>query len=133
MRSATRITTAFAISLGLIAVPQLAAVQAGASFQDQGIREAVGDSVFSEVSASAHLSYAQETSKPERATTNKRPRAATNKRQHEATATQAHAAAQPNVSGLPGHSARPEGMCWVREVGAGTDMTGGYWATCPKH
>ena len=133
MRSATRIMTAFAITLGLIGIPQLAAAQAGAAIQDQGLREEIGDSAFGSQNASAHLSYAQETSKPEHATASKRSRAATNKRQHEAAATQAHAAAQPNVSGLPGHSARPEGMCWVREVGAGTDMTGGYWATCPKH
>lgn len=35
-----------------------------------------------------------------------------------------------NANGLPGYSARPAGMCWVREVGSGHDLTGGYWAAC---
>jgi hypothetical protein len=33
---------------------------------------------------------------------------------------------------LPGYSARPDGMCWTREFGSGQDITGGYWAACPK-
>jgi hypothetical protein len=33
---------------------------------------------------------------------------------------------------LPGYSARPDGMCWTREFGSGQDITGGYWAGCPK-
>ena len=141
MRSTRRITTVFGIILGLalIGIPQLAAAQAGAGFQDQGIREAIGDSVSGEMNANAHQSYAQQTDKPDRAPANKRPRAAANKHQREVAATQAHAAApqtinaSTNMSGLPGHSARPDGMCWTREFGSGHDLTGGYWTACAKH
>jgi hypothetical protein len=138
MRSTTRFATALGITLGLalIGIPQLAAAQAGAAVQDQGVREAIGDSAFPESRGSGHASFAQETNKPERTATDKRPRAAANKRQREATATQARAAAQSSANGgagLPGYAARPEGMCWTRQVGSGHDLTGGYWAACKAH
>jgi hypothetical protein len=140
MRSTTRTTTALGIALGLamIAVPQLAAAQAGSEFQDQGMREDSGYSAFSTPSASAYVSYGKATNKPERAATNKRPRTTASEKQRDATATQARAAAQEpvnaaaNGAALPGYSARPDGKCWIREFGSGHDLTGGYWGACPK-
>ena len=140
MRSTKKFATALGITLGLalIGIPQMAAAQAGATFQDQGVREEIGDSIYPQVRATAHESYAQEANKPQRVATEKHPRVAANKRQHEANATQTRATAQQpgnasaNGTALPGYSARSEGKCWIREVGSGHDLTGGYWGACPK-
>jgi hypothetical protein len=132
MRSTKKFATALGITLGLalVGVPQMAAAQAGAAFQDQGVREEMGDSIYPQVRATVHESYAQETNKPARASTGKLQRTT-------ASATQARAAQQPgnasaNGAALPGYSARSEGRCWIREVGSGHDLTGGYWGACPK-
>jgi len=39
--------------------------------------------------------------------------------------------AQNSAAPLPGYSARPKGMCWVRGGGGGSDMVGD-WEACPK-
>jgi hypothetical protein len=39
--------------------------------------------------------------------------------------------AQNSSAQLPGYSARPKGMCWVRGGGGGSDMVGD-WEACPK-
>jgi hypothetical protein len=44
----------------------------------------------------------------------------------------AHAGAyQQGSAYLPGYSARPQGMCWVRGGGGGSDMVGD-WESCPS-
>jgi hypothetical protein len=44
----------------------------------------------------------------------------------------AHAGAYQaqNSAALPGYSARPKGMCWVRGGGGGSDLVGD-WEACP--
>jgi hypothetical protein len=42
-----------------------------------------------------------------------------------------HVGQQQGYAYLPGYSARPKGMCWVRGGGGGSDLVGD-WESCPS-
>ena len=109
MRSITTLANFLAVTFALAFFGEASIAQTidsppGSAFQDQGIREENGDSVF----VAGHGAYAR---------ANQRPRAYTS----------------AEISTLPGHSARPAGMCWERSGYTGQDISSGYWTKCKSH
>ena len=113
MRSITKLASSLAVTAALSFFGQVSVAQtnsgahplnpSGSSFQDEGLREDSGEGAR----VVSHGPYAQAAHQPAAYTGSE-------------------------TSTLPGYSARPSGMCWVRP-GGGTPDHSGHWANCKVH